>query len=160
MASSGDPLIEGWFPNLRQDDYQTTSPEDAAYNCIAWAARQTDAWWEPVHAPGYYWPDEAPWDDRVASLVCVFKLLGYEECASDAPEPGYDKVAIYSKGNGYEHVARQLTGGTWTSKLGTYKDIEHANLLNLTGDWYRSVVLVLRKANQQHPAISPPQQAG
>jgi hypothetical protein len=160
MASSGDPLIEEWFPNLRPDDYQFTSPEDATYNCVAWAAGKTDAWWEPIQAPGYYWPDDAPWDDRVESLVCVFKLLGFEECSSDAPEPGYDKVAIYSKGHGYEHIARQLPGGKWTSKLGSYNDLEHTNLPCLTGDWYGSVVTVLRKSIGESPGPhAPPQQA-
>jgi hypothetical protein len=154
MASSGDPTIEGWFPNLRSEDYLITSAEDAAYNCIAWAAGKTDAWWQAVRAPGYYWPDEAPWDDRIESLVVVFKLLGYEVCDSDAFDPDYDKVAIYGKGDTYEHAARQLPNGKWTSKLGVYKDIEHETLFALTGAEYGSIVKVLRKPISQPPVAA------
>jgi len=131
------------FPNLRPEDYRITSPDDEAYNCIAWAAGKTDAWWQA--APGYYWPDEAPWNDLVESLIEVFKLLGYEVCDSDAFDPDYDKVAIYAKGDAYEHAARQLPNGKWTSKLGKYKDIEHETLFGLTGAEYGAVVKVLQK---------------
>jgi hypothetical protein len=151
MVLDGDPLIEQWFPDLRPGSYRVTSPEDAAYNCVAWAAGRTDAWWQAVPAAGYYWPDDAPWDGRVASLVRVFELLGFEGCDSDAPEPGYDKVALYAKGEDYEHAARQLPGGRWTSKLGAYKDIEHDRLQDLTGGEYGTVVKLLRRPIPRSP---------
>jgi hypothetical protein len=150
MVLDGDPLIEQWFPDLRPGRYRVISPEDAAYNCVAWAAGRTDTWWQAVPAAGYYWPDNVPWNGRVDSLVRVFESLGFEVCDGDAPEPGYDKVALYGKGDDYEHAARQLSDGRWTSKLGAYKDIEHETLQALAGEEYGSVVKLLRKA------IAPP----
>jgi hypothetical protein len=145
MASPGDPQIEGWFPGLDPKDYQITSPDDLVYNCIAWAAGKTDAWWEPIRKPGYYWPDQAPWDDRIESVAQVFKLLGFEECPNAALEAGYGRVAIYGAAGVYTHVARQLPNGSWTSKLGSYKDIEHTTLEVLAGTEYGTVVKVLRR---------------
>jgi hypothetical protein len=148
MDSSRDATIEGWFANLKPDDYEITSPEAPGYNCVAWAAGRSDAWWEPVRGPGYYWPDDAPWDDRVESLVAVFKGLGFETCHDPAPEPGFEKVAIYGEGGAYLHAARQTDDGRWTSKLGTHKDIAHKTLDGLTGPTpaFGQVVVIMRRA--------------
>ncbi len=145
MASPGDVAILGWFPNLLPSDFVVTSPESLIYNCIAWAAGHTDAWWEPIRGAGYYRPELSPWDHRIESLVWVFEFFGFELCVSDEHEDGYEKVAIYGIGDYYEHAARMLQGGKWTSKLGTYKDIEHNDQKCLCGTSYGSVVKVLRK---------------
>src|SRR5208337_2949018 len=155
MVSNGDPLIQQWFPSLSPDDFEITSPEDPAYNCIAWAAGKTDRWWQAVRAAGYYWPDDLPWDDRIDTLVRVFESVGFEVCDSDVVEPGYEKVAIYGQGDEYLHAARLLQSGKWTSKLGAYKDIEHNNLQGLTSDVYGSVVKLLRKHNLAPPDTTP-----
>jgi hypothetical protein len=147
MDSSRDAQIEGWFVNLNPNDYEVTSPEAITYNCIAWAAGQSDAWWEPVRGPGYYWPEDAPWDDRVDSLVKVFQLLHFEVCESVVPEPGYEKIAIYGEDDAYIHAARQIEGGRWTSKLGTHKDIAHTTLDGLAGPdpAFGAVVVIMRR---------------
>ena len=44
------------------------------------------------------------------------------------------KIAIYlNSSNSPTHVARQLLDGRWTSKLGSYEDIEHSRLAGLEG---------------------------
>jgi len=55
MGSSGRPRIEKWFPNLRSAAYDITSPDSPVYNCVAWAAGDDSAWWEPTDPsqPGY-----------------------------------------------------------------------------------------------------------
>ena len=71
--------------------------------------------------------------------------LGYHACPGGALEPGFDKVAIYALNDGNpKHVARQLSSGLWTSKLGTMEDIEH-DLDGLVGERYGSVVAFLRR---------------
>lgn len=146
MESPSDPQIEAWFPNLKRDGYEVTSPENPGYNCIAWAAGNSDSWWQAITAPGYYWPDNVPWDGRVESVAEVFKQLEFEECSGDTLEAGYEKVAVYGQNGEYEHAARQLPDGKWTSKLGFYKDIQHSTLQGLIGTEYGSIVKILRKA--------------
>jgi hypothetical protein len=61
---------ERLFPNLI--DYIVTSPKDATYNCIAFAAGDTTRKWDPgmLPDPGYYWPPTALTDnnDDIAAL--------------------------------------------------------------------------------------------
>lgn len=101
MASAGDAQIEQWFPKLTPENYRVTSPKDPVYNCIAWAAGKTDAWWEPVNAPGYYWPSNLPQDGRLETLLRVFEQLGFEryEGEDESSESGYEKVALYAIGD-------------------------------------------------------------
>jgi hypothetical protein len=35
------------FPRLIPLNHRETSPATAAYNCVAWAAGDTDHWWRP-----------------------------------------------------------------------------------------------------------------
>ncbi len=132
----GARAIEAWFPGLKPGGYEITSLTDARYNCIAWAAGHTDAWWEPIRKAGYYWPEAAPWDDRIESLVRVFELLGFEVCDTGAPEDGFMKIAVYGQGDAFEHVARQVRSDRWTSKLGIFQDIEHGKPADLSGEDY------------------------
>ena len=39
--------IEAAFPALVGTGYFVTSPATPEYNCIAWAAGETDRWWWP-----------------------------------------------------------------------------------------------------------------
>jgi hypothetical protein len=45
---SREKLLE-WFPRLSESTFAVTSPPDRFYNCIAWAAGDTEHLW---------WPDE------------------------------------------------------------------------------------------------------
>src|SRR5438552_3579991 len=111
------------FPNLTSENHRITSPATPDYNCVAWAAGDTEHWWQP----GVYWPFEAPADEcGIGILQQAFLAVGFEDCADGTWEDGYEKVALYaSSGAYYTHVARQLANGKWTSKLGRSEDIEH-----------------------------------
>ena len=122
-------------------DYEITSEQDNAYNCIAWAAGYNNDWWS--HYEDYYWPGER--GASIQSLVEVFISLGYAECDSDAHEDGYLKVALYTKDGEWTHAARQLENGNWTSKLGIYEDIQHESPQDLRGDLYGEVYCIMRK---------------
>lgn len=130
--------IDDDFPGLR---YEITSGQDGKYNCIAWAAGSHDAWWS--HQPGYYWLGARSPDAQ--SLVELFRILGYEECAGHELEPGYEKVALYARDGDWTHAARQVESGRWTSKLGMYEDIEHATPQVLCGDMYGDVHCIMRR---------------
>jgi hypothetical protein len=126
--------IDGWFQRLAGFGYDPKSEEAVEYNCIAWALGETHRRWDP--APGYYWPPDLPRDDRIETLVQVFKSFGYEVwdellAESVSLEEGVRKVVLYADGSEWTHAVRQLPSGRWTSKLGDYEDIEHDTL-----DWF------------------------
>jgi hypothetical protein len=139
--------IERAFPALRGTGYQVTSPQDEIYNCIAWAAGTTTAWWWPDEADtpdSAYWPPGVPRVETLEAFPEAFATLGYMVCNDEQPEAGYEKVALFALAGVPKHAARQRASGRWTSKLGPMEDIEHA-LHDLTGMVYGSVVLVLKR---------------
>jgi hypothetical protein len=141
-----EPWKEVNFPHLSRADYRVASDETREYNCIAWAAGDSSRWWEP--SPFYYWPPEATQDYTLESYRAVFELMGYEQCATDELDPGFEKVAIYIGEDGFPaHAARQLENGNWTSKLGGWQDIEHTRLSCLEGTdlAYGTAAVILRR---------------
>ncbi len=106
--------------------FQMTSPATPGYNCIAWAANDNGRWWEPDPMGDYYWPENVPRKATLESYIEAFKTLGYEICNDESLEAGFQKIAIYFKDDIRSiHAARQLSNGSWTSKLGQNIDIEH-----------------------------------
>lgn len=60
-------------------------------------------------------------------------------------EVGFEKIALYAKGNEFMHVARQSPNGKWSSKLGRLEDVEHDSLEVLEGDAYGYPKLFMRR---------------
>ena len=109
MDTSGNQTwIDDTFPRL---DYVITSESDGDYNCIAWAIGHNDTWWS--HLPGYRWMGQRT--PGIDSLIALFHELGYEECADDGIESGYEKVALYAQNGRWTHAARQLSNGQSSS---------------------------------------------
>ena len=134
------------FPALGGAKWRVTSPESPLYNCAAWAVGETDRWWDPGMEEGYYWPAGITREQSVATLVAVFRTIGYKTCLSGRLEDGLQKLAIYGDAHGRAtHVARQLPSGAWTSKLGASEDIEHSTAEGLEGALYGKVVQFLSK---------------
>jgi hypothetical protein len=139
------------FPRLQGVAYQVTSPEDNRYNCIAWAAGDNERWWEP--ATLRYWPPTVPREDTLKAYLQAFATLGYECCAGEELESGFEKVALFMDDTGSpSHAARQLPNGRWTSKIGQREDIEHS-LHDLAGETYGIVVQILKRP---HPSAESP----
>jgi hypothetical protein len=139
------------FPNLRAAFWQFISPKNPIYNCIAWAAEETDCKWWPWKGVGVYWPPGVREDPSVDAFVEAYGTKGYTPCGMDACfEPNYNKVALYAKhgpsGLEVQHAARQLANGCWTSKLGDEQDIEHHSLQDIEGPVYGRVVCILRRS--------------
>ena len=118
-----------------------TSPAAIDYNCIAWAAGDTENWWQP----GVYWPAEVPDEYGISALEEAFGALGFEPCDDVGPEPGFEKVALY--GNMSLHSRRPTAHGRrWTSKLGKAEDIEHDTPDVVAGGLYGEVVEIMRRS--------------
>jgi hypothetical protein len=117
--------LQSLFPNLVT--YTVTSCRDLRYNCVAWAAKEdTQQWWEPIREPGCFWPHNVPMDHAFENYVKAFEAYGYHRCGDSLLRRGFEKVAIYRCADGsFGHVARQMTNGAWTSKLGRDEDIQH-----------------------------------
>ena len=138
---------EALLPGLNRGEYWGTSPESTRYNCIAWAAGDDTDWWWPDPDTDSYWPAAAPFEETMESFRAVFEALGYRECATADLEPGFEKVAIFTKAGLPKHAARQLPNGNWTSKLGEWQDIEHQylNAVGSNASIYGNVALLLSR---------------
>jgi hypothetical protein len=133
------------FPGLVPADCDQTSPPDARYNCIAFAAGDLRRAWWPHPKPYGYWPHDAPRVPTLAAFEAAYRTLGYERCESEALEDGLEKVAIFvDAGQVPTHAARQLPDGIWTSKLGQAEDIRHP-LRQIEGATYGTVALVMSR---------------
>jgi hypothetical protein len=133
------------FPQLSASGYSITSADTVIYNCIAHAAGYSNAWWWPTNVGGYFWPAGVVKAETLDAFIEAFGTLGFEKCDSGAKEDGYEKVAIYTKNDRPTHAARQLSSGTWTSKLGRLEDIEHASLGAIEGPMYGVVACFMRR---------------
>jgi hypothetical protein len=138
------------FPNLNGNNSKVTSSADPSYNCFAWASHHTDRWLDPNRPIGY-WPPDIPPKATLNNFTRVYEADGWTRCESPEPEPGYEKIAIYTDRRGLpQHAARQLENGKWTSKLGEGEDIEHDNLQVFDGSDYGSAVRYMRRPLPGH----------
>lgn len=139
-------VIEKNFPSLAKSGYSITSPETRKYNCIAWAAEDTERWWWPDPLNTDFWPPKIPRTEDIKAFIEAFKLLGYAICNNHKYENGFEKIAIYAHSDGTPtHAAKQLESGNWTSKLGPQEDIEHTNPDVIASTVYGSVVVIMKR---------------
>ena len=83
--------------------------------------------------------------ETLEAFRLAFKSLGFVDCETPDIGPGVEKIAIYSTADGRPtHAARQLSDGSWTSKLGRLHDITH-DLSALTGPIYGSPALFMSR---------------
>jgi len=127
--------FEALFPHLANSGYQVTSPATSNYNCLAWAARDNNRWWEPDPAGIYFWPSDVTREWTLANVCFSVPSIGFEICQAPEFESGFEKIAIYCNDGEPTHAARQVREGCWTSKLGVDEDIEHT-LIGLEGETY------------------------
>ncbi len=138
------PVLEAAFPDLPDDDPVVIHPPDPRFNCVAWAVGVTDAWWWPGD-PDDYWPAGVPDELTVDAVVAALGTAGYALCDDGRPEPGFEKAAVYAKGGVPTHVAKQLPGGRWSSKLGRDCVVSHATTGGVAGAVYGQVVTFLKR---------------
>jgi hypothetical protein len=157
LNQSAEDRIKRVFENLKDGDFELTSPFDAKYNCIAHAAGETDKWgWsvdKNITGNDVFWFDNVPSQGILENFILAFGKLGYKPCESAELENDFEKVAIYvstkdefhaPKGSP-THMSRQLPNGKWTSKLGQDVDISHNTLQSLEGKIYGAVNQILKR---------------
>jgi hypothetical protein len=149
-----DPLA--LFPDLLKDGYSRTSPPTVQYNCIAWALKDDEKWWEPDQLGWFYWPEACERSYHLRSFLKMLSINGYIKCDDPTHEAGFEKLAIYTDGNQFKHIARQLADGKWTSKLGQADDISHS-LNGLIGQGYGRPTIYLKRPfpSDSSPALGP-----
>jgi len=131
------------FPGLTVNDCNIESDQDKNYNCIAWAAEDTNNYWWPLNRG--YWPAGVQRELTIDAFIAAFSTKGYSVCENGLYEEGFIKIAIFAKDDGTPtHAARQKSNGRWTSKCGKYKDIEH-ELDALCGAIYGNITCYMKK---------------
>jgi len=137
--------LQASFPNLTTENSRPTSPYDEGYNCIAWAAEDTEYWWWPDAMRQHYWPPNVPREETIEAFIIAYGLQGYVQRSDATLELGKQKISIYADRNGTpKHAARQLNDGWWASKLGQHIDIEH-DVAALDGPTYGTVAVILAR---------------
>ena len=138
-------VIKFRFPKLSDKEFEITSPCSVNYNCIAWAAGDTEKWWWPDLQYTMYWPEDIKREESLKSFIILFERFSFVECKSLDLEENFEKVIIYVNNEGKPtHAARQLETGIWSSKLGRFYDISH-NAEGLEGQFYGSIGAVLKR---------------
>jgi len=141
----------GVFPELSVDNSKKTSNASKEYNCIAWAANDTTRVWWPDEDGVGYWPEGALREVTLDSFIQAYGTLGYVICSNGDLEVGFEKIAIYASSAEPKHAARQLSDGTWTSKLGFHEtfsiDIKHDSPELVAGKDYGAVVQFMKRNN-------------
>lgn len=137
------PILLLAFPDLESNGPVVTHPADPAYNCVAWAVGVTDAWWWPDDQR--YWPPGVADELTLATMIAALGTVGYVPCDDGVAEIGFEKAAVYAKAGVPTHVAKQLPGGRWSSKLGKDCVVSHASVAGLEGAVYGGVVAYLRR---------------
>jgi hypothetical protein len=120
------------MPRLPASDHRITSQPSDDYNCVGWVRREYDAY----IAPGLFWPSDVVREPRLGepdldAFVRLFEAWGWERCDGPELEDGFLKIAIYSREGSFQHVAKQLPSGAWSSKMGEAHDLRHAELDSL-----------------------------
>jgi hypothetical protein len=142
MGSSSRSELLSLFPGLTTG-FQRTSDHCPRYNCIAWAAGETNAYWWPNQFG--YWPQRLTRRTTLEAFIELFRSLGYEECELGDLEDGTEKISIYAIGTEVTHAARQLSNGQWTSKLGDLDDIMHRMVEAVEGAEYGKCVQFMKR---------------
>ena len=69
--------IEARFPGLRTSPFRVTSPATRGYNCIAWAAGDTNRWWWPdPEDDASFWPPGVAPEETISAFTAAFATLG------------------------------------------------------------------------------------
>src|ERR1700733_1337915 len=84
------------FPFLTPNNHSITSKATKQYNCIAWAASETNRRWDPDPLGIYYWP-LATRSTKMEVVAQVYETIGFRLCFSTAVEDSKEKIAIYGE---------------------------------------------------------------
>lgn len=163
-APSEEAVLLSAFENLTADNFQITSARDRKYNCIAWAAEESNVNWWPLPellngspVGGVYWPEGVGLDVTLPNFIRAFRRIGYRECDHGELEDGFEKIVLFVDASGIPtHAARQLQDGKWTSKLGKLNDISHDTAECAGGTEYGQPHQYMRRSVRERPPATLP----
>jgi hypothetical protein len=149
------PLLEPFygagrsaFPNMRPNNAHVVRRHDSSYNCIAWAMGDEHRWWWPnTDWKRSFWPrvlrDTLGCDRE--SFDALFRHAGAEPTETEEYEPGFVKLALFSKDGAPKHIARRQDGQSrrWLSKCGNGLAIVH-DLWEMNGGLYGDVERLMK----------------
>jgi hypothetical protein len=146
--------LERLFPNLASVGYFLTSEQSDEYNCVAWAVGDTTRVWQGHRTTGY-WPPGATEGFTIEALVSAFEQEGFAVCAGGDLETGFEKVALCAdKQSCWQHAAKQLASGEWSSKIGEFEDIKHRTPHALIGSDYGWVYHFMKRPIKPAPTTT------
>ena len=140
-------VIKKWWPKLKTTNFHFTSEQSIFYNCFSWAIGEINFWIDMSYFQIRYNLDPSNLDHSAKGYAdCLTKYYGFEICSDGKLEEGMEKVVLYENHNkDWTHIARQLSNGYWTSKMGDFEDIEHYNVEALSGGLYGMPVIYMRR---------------
>lgn len=128
----GQEFVDSDYKQSERFPFIVTSAATRRYNCAAWAVHIDDLWIQPPRSPQtytesvYHWPEELVLvKANLEGYKALYAHYGFEECDNGDLEPGYEKIALFYKKSCGIHVARQLSDGKWTAKMGPGVDVSH-----------------------------------
>ncbi len=131
---------------LTPQNHQKTSEECDDYNCVAWALSIDDDWYDHSGLPATTRPQGLDQSGTVAGYVAFFESRGFSVTNASAFVSTEDRIAVYGDAYGsFAHVARQVDGTNWASKLGGWEDIYHTSLDCLEGGDYGHVRVLMSR---------------
>jgi len=113
--------------------------------CIVVPVHDVSQKWDPFPPGLHYWPPGVDRSYFVPAFIEAYATIGYKVCADGSLDPSCEKIVLYTNDfGGVEHVARQLSDGRWTSKIGNEEDIIHENPQSLKGGYGEPTVFMQR----------------
>ncbi len=109
--------FEALFPGLTGTRYQVTSPKNDVYNCIAWAAKDTQVWWWPDPGGQLYWPAGVQRAEALSAFREAFESLGYSLCSNDGLEAGFE-VSRRSPCSRTDRATQSMRHDSWQTVAG------------------------------------------
>lgn len=138
--------IETWCPRLRGTNWRITSKATKRYNCIAWAVGDTLKRWDK--GKGNHWPHGVDAEYLFDCLVKAYMAVGFSKCTiteGRVYDKDYETVVLYGSDGLWDHAAKLLKNGKWSSKLGDCEDIEHPTPESVGGTDYGEPLVYMRR---------------
>jgi hypothetical protein len=138
-------------PRLIEGQFRETSPARNRCNCFGWVVQDEERPWYPRGEPDRsFWPDGV----RDDFTVEAYATRGFSPCENGDMETDLEKIALYVDEDGEpSHAALQLHDGRWSSKMGTWEDIEHPDTACLEGGTYGVVALYLQRSRRRENVL-------
>jgi len=128
--------VEIWSGQEKADqiDWSAASDPVGTYNCFGFALGYNQWWEPPVFIDELIANEEAIWPLGLSESLDIDNYIAAARTerfyvSQDAMwEESCDTIMLYFTTNDrkFQHAARQVSSGVWSSKLGTGSDITHA----------------------------------